>query len=162
MTPALTTEMQGVDFALPPVRQDFPTNNAELRLRWLPVGTVSITLADFIAGVTLDAVAYNNPGKTDPVKFDTFNTFFLRVRPYDDLLPPSGSIVAILTDVLNIPPVSGSSLNSPPLASGSHMVLSQSTPFTALATSEVLLSAAAAVNLAVDLMILGHQGAGPA
>ena len=50
MTPALTTELQGVDFALPPVRQDFPTNNAELRLRWLPVGTVSITLADFIAG----------------------------------------------------------------------------------------------------------------
>jgi hypothetical protein len=159
MTAALITEMQGVNFALPSLRQDFPTNNAELRLRWLAVGTASILLDEFLTGVKLDGVTFNNPGTTDPVSFDTFNNLFLRVRPYDDMLPPSGSIVAILTDLLHAGGVT--SLNSPSLQSGSTMVLSQSSPYTALSTSALRLSATAAVNLAVDVMITGHQGAGP-
>jgi hypothetical protein len=160
VTPAIITEAEGVNFALPVMRQEFPTNNTELRLRWLPVGTVSTTLAAFLTAVTKDAVEYHNPGTDTPLQFDTLNNLTIRIRPYDDLLPSSGSIVVILTDLLHAGGVS--SLNSPSLQTGSQMILSQSNPYTVLSTTALQLAATDAVNLAVDVLITGHSGPGPA
>jgi hypothetical protein len=68
--------------------------------------------------------------------------------------------VVILTDLLHTGGVN--SVNSAPLQAGSTMIFSQVTPYTVLATTALQLTSTDAVNLAVDVGILGHSGAGPA
>lgn len=154
MTAGLITEALGIEFALLPLRQDFPTADLELRRRWLPGVSDTIHFADFDTGVTEDAVAFRNPGGVVDLIFATFSFIVVRVRPYDDSLPAAGTITSILTDLLHAG--GANSLNSAGMGAGSCMVISQTTPYPVAATTALqLVSSAAAENLAVDLLIVG-------
>lgn len=157
MTPGYTTEAQGVEFALMTLRQDFPAADLDLRIRWLPGPSDTLGLAAFNTGVTEDAAPFRNPGGAVDLIFASFRFIVLRVRQYDDSLPAAGTITAILTDLLHAG--GANSLNSTGMGAGSCIVISQTTPYAAAATTALqLVSSADAENLAVDLLIVGTAG----